>query len=88
MLGKLLVIIFCDSDDHEQVKKRIRITKEIIKAKVAGTIEINTRGRSWLAKLYSLIYIGDYASFYLALEYGINPTPVKVIDYLKAELAR
>jgi glucose/mannose-6-phosphate isomerase len=32
--------------------------------------------------------MGDYASLYLALEYGINPTPVKVIDYLKAELAR
>lgn len=88
LLGKLLVIILCDPDDHEQVKKRIRITEDIIKTRVAGTIEIKTRGRSWLAKLYSLIYIGDYASFYLALEYGINPTPVKVIDYLKAELAR
>ncbi len=87
LLGKLLVIILCDPDDHEQVKKRIRISEEIIKAKVAGTILIKTRGQSWLAKLYSLIYIGDYASFYLAQEYGINPTPVKVIDYLKDQLA-
>jgi len=88
LLARLLVIILCDPDDHEQVKKRIRITGDIIRAKVAGVIEIKTRGKSWLAKLYSLIYIGDYASFYLALEYGINPTPVQVIDYLKAELAR
>ncbi|HPT69067.1 MAG TPA: bifunctional phosphoglucose/phosphomannose isomerase [Syntrophomonas sp.] len=88
LLAKLLVIILCDADDHEQVKKRIRITGEIIREKVAGVIEIKTRGSSWLAKLYSLIYTGDYASFYLALEYGINPTPVKVIDYLKAELVR
>ena len=88
LLAKLLIIILCDVDDHEQVKKRIRITGEIIREKVAGVIEIKTRGNSWLAKLYSLIYTGDYASFYLALEYGINPTPVKVIDYLKAELVR
>jgi len=88
LLSRLLVIIMCDPDDHEQVKKRIRITGDIIREKVAGVIEIKTRGSSWLAKLYSLIYTGDYASFYLALEYGINPTPVKAIDYLKAELVR
>jgi glucose/mannose-6-phosphate isomerase len=88
LLARLLVIIMCDPVDHEQVKKRIRITGDIIREKVAGVIEIKTRGNSWLAKLYSLIYTGDYASFYLALEYGINPTPVKAIDYLKAELGR
>lgn len=88
LLGRLVVIILCDPDDHVQVKKRIHITSDIIKAKVADTIEIKTRGGDWLAKLYSLIYVGDYASFYLALEYGINPTPVKVIDYLKAQLAQ
>jgi glucose/mannose-6-phosphate isomerase len=32
--------------------------------------------------------MGDYASVYLALEYGINPTPVEMIDYLKNELAK
>ncbi|MBU4553630.1 MAG: bifunctional phosphoglucose/phosphomannose isomerase, partial [Firmicutes bacterium] len=35
-----------------------------------------------------LIYIGDYASIYLAALYGVDPGPVKVIDYLKGELAR
>ncbi|HWQ75975.1 MAG TPA: bifunctional phosphoglucose/phosphomannose isomerase [Syntrophomonas sp.] len=88
LLSRMLVVILRDPDEHEQVKKRIRITGDIIREKVAGIMEIEASGKSWLAKLYSLIYIGDYASFYLALEYGINPTPVQVIDYLKAELAR
>ena len=88
LLTCLQIIILRDPDDHEQVRKRIQITHDIIRTKVAGVTEIETRGQSWLARLYSLIYMGDYASFYLALEYGINPTPVKVIDYLKAELAR
>lgn len=87
LLTRLLIIILGDPDDHQQVKKRIRITADIVRAQVADVIEIKPRGKSWLAKLYSFIYIGDYASFYLALAYGINPTPVKVIDYLKAELA-
>jgi hypothetical protein len=59
-----------------------------IKDKVKNILEVNSQGESFLAQFYSLTYIGDYASTYLALEYGLNPTPVKVIDYLKAELAK
>jgi hypothetical protein len=32
--------------------------------------------------------VGDFASFYLAIAYGEDPTPVRVIDWLKAELAK
>lgn len=88
LLTHLLIIILRNPTDHEQVKKRMQISQDIIREQVAGVIEVEARGQSWLARLYSLIYMGDYASFYLALEYGINPTPVNVIDYLKAALSR
>jgi glucose/mannose-6-phosphate isomerase len=38
--------------------------------------------------MFSLIYLGDWMSFYLAILNGIDPTPVRVIDYLKSELAK
>lgn len=88
LLAKLSLIILQDEFDHPQVKKRIAISRQIIKERVKEIIDVNSQGKSWLARFYSLCYIGDYASTYLALEYGINPTPVKVIDYLKAELAK
>ena len=44
--------------------------------------------RARLARMLSLVYIGDFASFYLAIAYGEDPTPVKVIDWLKSELAK
>lgn len=88
LLPKLSLIILQDEFDHPQVKKRIAISRQIIKERVKEIIDVNSQGKSWLARFYSLCYIGDYASTYLALEYGINPTPVKVIDYLKAELAK
>ncbi|MDD2372368.1 MAG: bifunctional phosphoglucose/phosphomannose isomerase [Syntrophomonadaceae bacterium] len=87
LLTSLCCIILRDKYDYERVKRRIEISKDIIKERVKEIIEINSQGESYLARFYSLVYIGDYASVYLALEYGINPTPVKVIDYLKAELA-
>ena len=80
-------IILRDKYDYERNQRRIEISKDIIKDQVKEIIEINSQGESYLARFYSLVYIGDYVSVYLALEYGINPTPVKVIDYLKAELA-
>ena len=36
----------------------------------------------------SLVLFGDYISYYLAMLYQIDPTPVKAIDYLKEQLAK
>jgi glucose/mannose-6-phosphate isomerase len=37
--------------------------------------------------MMSLVLLGDYISYYLALVNGADPTPVRAIDYLKEELA-
>ncbi len=88
ILQRLVYIILRDDGDYDRIKKRIEISKTIIKDQVKNIIEVHSRGESYLARVFSLIYVGDYASVYLALEYGINPTPVKMIDYLKEELAK
>ncbi len=85
-LGSLAVIFLRDKADHPRVQARIEITKEILRGRVAVIKEYWGEGNSLLSRLFSLIYLGDYASVYLALLYGINPKPVAVIDYLKREL--
>ncbi|HCF70557.1 MAG TPA: bifunctional phosphoglucose/phosphomannose isomerase [Syntrophomonas sp.] len=88
LLKQIAVIVLRSPSDSERINKRIAITTNIIQAGVKNIIEVTARGQSFLAQFYSLVYIGDYTSVYLALEYGINPAPVKIIDYLKAELAK
>ncbi len=88
ILARMVIIILRDSHDHERVQKRMEISKQIINDKVGKIMEVESRGQGFLARFYSLVYVGDYVSYYLAEEYGINPTPVKVIDYLKNELAK
>jgi len=88
LLSSLSCIILRDRYDHERVQRRIEISKDIIRERVKSIVEVNSQGESYLARFYSLVYSGDYASVYLALEYGVNPTPVAVIDYLKAELGK
>ncbi|MEQ8200365.1 MAG: bifunctional phosphoglucose/phosphomannose isomerase [Syntrophomonadaceae bacterium] len=88
ILSYIVVVMLRDPGDHIQVHKRMDISKRIISDKVAGVLEVESRGQGFLARLYSLAYLGDYVSFYLAEEYGVNPTPVEVIDFLKNELNR
>jgi len=51
-------------------------------------LQLRPEGRTYLSRLLRLIYTGDWASYYLALRYGFDPLPVKVIDYIKGELAK
>lgn len=88
IIKNMSIVILKDRFDNKQVQKRMDITSNIIKDKVKNVTEVYSEGESFLARFYSLAYIGDYVSVYLALDYGINPTPVEVIDYLKEQLAK
>ena len=87
LLGQLEIVLLRDTDDHPRVQKRMDISKDIIKGVVSGITEVRSRGEGRLSRLFSLTYIGDYVSVYLAALYGIDPTPVRNIDYLKQKLA-
>ena len=50
--------------------------------------EVRVGTRSALATLFGLVVVGDFVSCYVALRRGVDPTPVAVIDRLKAALAR
>jgi glucose/mannose-6-phosphate isomerase len=82
------IINLRDEHDLPQIQKRIDVTKLVSSKVMAGVSDIWARGESDLARMFSLIYIGDFLSLYLALAYGNDPTPVKSIDFLKGELAK
>ena len=53
----------------------------------SGTVEqIHPYGQSALARLFSIVYLGDFVSVYLAFLYATDPTPMPMIDYIKANL--
>lgn len=88
LFKNFLVIMLRDKNMHPRVAKRMEITKEIIKKEGVEVIEIWSRGEDLLGRIFSLIYIGDFISYYLAILYGIDPTPVDRVTYLKKELAK
>lgn len=88
LIKQFCLIVLRDSGDHPRVMRRIEITRELVQDKVKTWLEVQSSGRSWLARFYSLVYIGDYASTYLALEYGKDPIAIPAIDHLKTELSQ
>ncbi len=88
VLKNVHVVVLRDAGDHPRVQKRIEITAKVIDGAVDGITEVMSQGKGFLARIFSLIYTGDYTSVYLAALYGIDPGPVEVIDYLKRELGK
>ena len=87
VLCNIGVVLLRDKEDHPQVQRRFELTKEIISGKAAAVHEVWSEGKSLLARVMSLIYMGDYVSLFLAYLNNIDPTPVDVIDYFKSKLS-
>lgn len=83
------VVIFLENENpHPRIKKRIELSKKIIKKRGVKVIEVYSSGKTILEKVFSLIVLGDWVSYYLALGYKKDPNEIKNIDYLKKEMAK
>jgi glucose/mannose-6-phosphate isomerase len=80
------VVLLRDQGDHQRVHLRMEFVKELVARHSSTPIEVFAQGRGRLARILSLIHLGDWVSYYLALRNGVDPTPVKVIDSLKERL--
>jgi len=84
----LIVVVLRDREDHPRIQRRMDIVKGIIEDQKVEVIEAQSSGENLLSRIFSLIQLGDFVSFYLAVLNEEDPSPVKVIDYLKEELAK
>lgn len=79
--------VFLDGDADPRLVRRVALTAEELRSRGLAVETVGARGQSRLARLFSLVQLGDYVSFYLALLYGVDPTPVGAIQALKSRLA-
>lgn len=75
-------------DDFARTAVRISINKEIVEHLTNTSVEVWSKGKSLAEKTLYLAHLGDWMSYYLALAREVDPVEIKVIDYLKGELAK
>lgn len=82
------VIWLRNRDDFHRTSVRMDINKEIVEHFTATSIEVWSKGKSPIEKAFYLVYLGDWMSYFLAEIRDVDPVEIKVIDYLKGELAK
>jgi len=82
------IVYLQDKEGLLRVEQRRKITRKIIEDKVAEFIVCPTKGKGKMARMFSLIFLGDLVSYYLAILNQVDPSPVACIEDLKKELAK
>jgi len=85
--GHVVVLSLEDRDDHEMTRRQTEIGLGIEESLANRVFRFDGGDGGRLSRMISLLVLGDFASVYLAYLYGVDPTPVKNIDYLKERLA-
>jgi glucose/mannose-6-phosphate isomerase len=84
---RLRIVILRDSVEHARVAARRRAVRAVGEARGLVVSEVVAEGDHPLERLASLVAVGDFASTYLAVGSGIDPTPIAPIDELKERIA-
>ena len=85
--NEFAVIIFRTKDDHPRNQARIDINKEIIGNFTNTIIEFFAKGDSLIEQAFYAVHFGDWLSWEVSVLREVDAVEVKVIDYLKSELA-
>lgn len=84
---QVAVVILRDAEDMAQIRTRMNVVRDQIKEQGVDVVELHSKGKSRTERMFSLIQLGDFASYYLAVLNGVDPTPVTSIEALKQQMS-
>ena len=83
---KAFVLLLKPSHLHPRTSDRYRVTKELLTREGIAHRQIEGWGSSPLSQMLSVVLLGDYVSYYLALLQGVDPSPVATLDFIKSRM--
>jgi len=82
----LRLLLLRDGEELPAVARRAQACADLAEGRGVRVSALTTEGRSPLARLASLVGLTDFATVYLALLQGTDPTPVAAITELKRRI--
>ncbi len=80
-------VLFLNSKlDHPRNQKRSQLIQKHLMVQGFVTDALSIRGETPIEVIWNGLSFGDYASYYLALSYEVDPTPIEAIQGFKKEL--
>jgi glucose/mannose-6-phosphate isomerase len=83
-----IVINLRHTEDHPKVSARMDVVKSLLEDQDVQVIDIYASGETDIERMFNLLQMGDFLSYYLAILKEVDPTPVEAIESLKTELAK
>ncbi|GAA2992872.1 SIS domain-containing protein [Streptosporangium longisporum] len=84
----LRLFLLRDVDEDPRLLRRREASVRLAEGRGVPVTQIAAEGLHPLERLATLIALGDFASTYLALGYGLDPTPVSAITELRARISQ
>ena len=84
--GATMNIFLLSKDNHPRNKIRSEFTRMTFMLEGQNTDFYKAKGKSRLAQMWTTIHFGDYVSYYLAIGYGVDPSPVPMLVELKEKM--
>jgi glucose/mannose-6-phosphate isomerase len=81
--AKFHLVILRDGGMHVRSLKRIGITADVLKKYGIDSTIVDMPEDGMLFRIFATLQIGCWASYYLALKYEIDPTPVDMVEEFK-----
>ena len=72
---------------HPRNLLRTDLTKQAYMLEGLNTDFMDAKGENPLAHQWTLLHLGDYVAYYLAMLYEIDPTPIPALEGFKKQLA-
>ena len=85
---RIFVVLLRSALFHPRNQLRYEATAKLLTKAAISYEVVEAEGESTLAQTMSLVLMGDYLSFYMAILNEVDPTPVDSIDFMKEYLAR
>jgi glucose/mannose-6-phosphate isomerase len=86
LFAATMVVFLRAASQHPRNLLRVDTTKMILMVEGFNTDLVEAKGDGRLAQQWTSLHFGDYTAYYLAMAYGVDPTPVAAIEDLKQQL--
>jgi glucose/mannose-6-phosphate isomerase len=74
------------ASDHPRNSLRANLTRHWFMVEGLNTDFYEAQGNTPLAHIWTALHFGDFTAFFLAMAYGVDPTPVEALEKFKAAM--
>lgn len=88
LCGGFAFIFLKDADDHPRIKNRFEVLEKLYDDRNLPVLSVNISRESVFEKIFSALILADWASFYTAQIYGVDPEQVPMVEEFKKMIAQ